>query len=90
MFFDDNKTDNPILKIRRFLEEKGIAETFQYIKRLDTLELVGTSSNGGERVLLNDVMREYGIDIVKNNDGYKYLIPCIPAGTCKGCHKTFA
>lgn len=76
-------TNNIIYKVRRFLEEKGTAETFRYIKSLDTIELVGISDNGKERVLANDIMREYGEETVCNNDGFKYLFPCIPEGVVK-------
>lgn len=75
--------NNVIWRVRKFLEEVGIAETFRYIKSLDTIELIGVSDNGGERVLLNDVMSEYGEDAVRNNCGFQYLIPCIPEGVIK-------
>lgn len=76
-------TNNIIYRVRKFLEEKGTAETFRYIKSLDTIELVGISDNGKERVLVNDIMREYGEDTVRNNGGFKYLFPCIPEGVIK-------
>ncbi|MDD3221026.1 MAG: hypothetical protein PHG07_01395 [Lachnospiraceae bacterium] len=75
--------DNIIYRVRKFLEEKGTAESFRYIKSLDTIELVGTSKNGKERVLVHDIVREYGEGTVKNNCGYEYLIPCIPEGVIK-------
>ncbi len=78
-----NIENNIIWRVRKFLEEAGIAETFRYIKSLDTIELVGASNNGGERVLLDDVMSEYGKDEVRNNEGFQYLIPCIPEGVIK-------
>lgn len=79
----DDTTNNTIKKMRAFLEENGISETFRYIKNLDTIELLGVSDNGGERVLLNEILHEYGEETVKNNVGFKYLIPCIPEGVIK-------
>lgn len=75
--------DNIVFRVRKFMEEKGIAETFPYIKSLDTIEIAGTSDNGGERVLLFDIMREYGMEEVKNTEGYNFLLPCIPEGVIK-------
>ncbi len=75
--------DNVIYRMRKFLEEKGIADSFRYVKSLDTIELVGLSNNGGERVLFKDIVREYGEDIVWGNEGSKYLMPSIPEGVIK-------
>lgn len=75
--------DNVIYRMRKFLEDKGIADSFRYIKSLDTIELVGLSDNGGERVLFNDIVCEYGEDIVWGNEGSRYLMPSIPEGVIK-------
>lgn len=79
--------DNIVFRVRKFMEEKGIAETFPYIKSLDTIEITGSCSNGGERVLLNDIMDEFGEEEVKNSQGYRYLLSCIPEGVVK-CRRT--
>lgn len=72
-----------ISKVRRFLEDNGIAEKFGYIKSLDTIELSGVASNGGERVLIKEIMREYGEETVWATEGGRYLLPCIPEGVIK-------
>lgn len=81
--FLEYTSENIIKKYRKYTETRGIAESFGYIKSLSTYELVGVSENGKERVLLNDMIKEYGEDIVHNNDGYRYLIPPIPEGVIK-------
>lgn len=70
-------------RYRKFLENMGIADSFQYIKGLDTIELTGTSANGKERVLINEVYRKYGMGFVKNNPGYHYYLPCFNEGVIK-------
>lgn len=75
--------DNIIKKTHQFLVDNGIADTFQFIKSLDTIELTGTSENGKERVLLNDIIDEYGKDTVVKDIAFQFLIPCIPEGVIK-------
>ena len=52
--------------------DNGIADTFQFIKSLDTIELTGTSENGKERVLLNDIIDEYGKDTVVKDIAFNF------------------
>lgn len=75
--------DNIIKKTHQFLVDNGIADTFQFIKSLDTIELTGTSENEKERVLLNDIIDEYGKDTVVKDIAFQFLIPCIPEGVIK-------
>ena len=76
--------DNIIKKTHQFLVDNGIADTFQFIKSLDTIELTGTSENGKERVLLNDIDKmNIGKDTVVKDIAFQFLIPCIPEGVIK-------
>lgn len=76
-------TENIIKKTQTFLQNNEIADSFRYIKSLDTIELTGVSSNGKERVIIDEVIDEYGEEIVTNDTGFNYLYPCISEGVIK-------
>ncbi|MCD8109354.1 MAG: hypothetical protein LUE14_04545 [Clostridiales bacterium] len=70
-------------RIQRVFQEEGISDSFRQIKAYDTIELEGTAGNGRERVLINEVIREYGEDAVKSSAAAQVLMPFIPEGVLK-------
>ena len=72
-----------VRKLRKFLEEREIADTFSFIKSLNTIELSGFADNGRERVLFDDIKSEFGTDVVSSSEHINYLIPPFPEGVIK-------
>ena len=72
-------------KMGTFLSERGISLPAKEIKKQHRIEVKGVAPNGKERLLQQEVMEKFGIDVLEDSKGYNTLLPIFNEGVimCK-------
>lgn len=68
-------------KMQRFLEKKGLASSRTELERKTTIEIIGTSEDGRERLIIPELREKYGSDTIELDDSFQILMPFILKGT---------
>lgn len=60
--------------------DHGLACSFKEIKKKNRVEIKGIADNGKERLLQQEIIEKYGIDVLEESEGYNTLFPVFKEG----------
>lgn len=86
--YDDEYIENTLYpnafrKLRCYLEDKQVTETFRDIKKKIQINIQGMDSNGKERLILKEIREKMGMDQVEANEVFCDLMPIVEDGVIR-------
>ena len=65
-----DKVRTALKKMQMFLSDYEITISLKEVKQKNRIEIKGVADNGKERLLQQEIIEKYGIDILEESEGY--------------------
>ena len=75
-----DKVRTALKKMQIFLSDYEITISLKEVKQKNRIEIKGVADNGRERLLRQEIIEKYGIDILEESEGYNTLFPLFKEG----------
>lgn len=70
-------------KMQNFLVEHKYAENFKEIKKKNQINIKGCAPNGSERLIVKEIRKQYGLDILEASEKFTTFYPIFSEGVIK-------
>ena len=75
-----DKVRTALKKMQMFLSDYELTISLKEVKQKNRIEIRGVADNGKERLLRQEIIEKYGIDMLEESEGYNTLFPLFREG----------